>query len=105
MMHKTYHYPLISYDQTLTVQRNMEQQGYPMAVLYNPDGSLTYSSVYSGVGDFYSNSSYQDQTTLQYKNTFGVNLTPIKDILKFRGDFTYVNTAYKRQSCDELRAL
>ncbi len=96
MMHKTYHYPLISYDQTLTVQRNMEQQGYPMAVLYNPDGSLTYSSVYSGVGDFYSNSSYQDQTTLQYKNTFGVNLTPIKDILKFRGDFTYVNTAYKR---------
>lgn len=96
MMHKTYHYPLISYDQTLTVQRNLEQQGFPMAVMYNPDGSLTYSAVYNAVGDFYSNSSYQDQTTLQYKNTFGVNVTPIKHVLKFRGDFTYVNTVYKR---------
>lgn len=96
MMHKTYHYPLISYDQTLTIQRNMEQQGFPMAVMYNPDGSLTYSAVYCGVGDFYNESSFQDQTTLQYKNTFGVNITPIKDVLKFRGDFTYVNTAYKR---------
>lgn len=96
MMHKTYHYPLISYDQTLNIQRNMEQQGFPMAVMYNPDGSLTYSAVYCAVGDFYNESSYQDQTTLQYKNTFGVNITPIKDVLKFRGDFTYVNTAYKR---------
>lgn len=96
MMHKTYHYPLISYDQTLTIQRNMEQQGFPMAVMYNPDGSLTYSAVYCGVGDFYNESSFQEQTTLQYKNTFGVNITPIKDVLKFRGDFTYVNTAYKR---------
>ena len=32
MMHKTYHYPLISYDQTLNIQRNMEQQAFPMAV-------------------------------------------------------------------------
>lgn len=96
MMHKTYHYPLISYDQTMVIQRNLEQQGYPVAMLYNPDGSLTYSSVYCAVGDFYSESSYQDQTTLQFKNTFGVNITPIKDVLKFRGDFTYVNTAYKR---------
>lgn len=96
MMHKTYHHPLISYDQTLNIQRNMEQQGFPMAVMYNPDGSLTYSAVYCAVGDFYNESSYQDQTTLQYKNTFGVNITPIKDVLKFRGDFTYVNTAYKR---------
>mgnify|MGYP003374780380 FL=1 len=96
MMHKTYHYPLVSFDQTLNIQRNMEHQGYPMAVMYNPDGSLTYNAVYCSVGDFYGRYSYQDQTTLQLKNTVGLNITPIKDVLKFRGDFTYANTSYKR---------
>ena len=96
MMRKTYRYPLISYDQNLNINRNMEHQGYPMAVLYNPDGSLTYSAVYNAVGDFYNETSHQNETTLQIRNTVGLNLTPIKDVLQFRADFSYVNTAYKR---------
>ncbi len=96
LMQKSYTYPLISYDHTLNIQRNLEHQGFPMAVLYNPDGSLTYSAVYNAVGDFYNETSRQIQNTLQIKNTVGLNIVPIKDVLRFRGDFTYMNTHYKK---------
>lgn len=90
-----YHYPLMSYGDEL-VQRNLEHQGYPVAMMFNPDGTYTYSSIYNGVGDFHSKTSFQDDNTLNIRNTVGVTYTPLKDVLTFKGDATYSYKDYQR---------
>ena len=102
VMRKTYYYPLPSTNLTMTVSRNLEHQGFPIAVMYNPDGTLTYNAVYNSVGDFYNNKSHQKETTLQLRNTVGLNITPIKDVLRFRADFSYLNIAYQRMRSQNL---
>lgn len=90
-----YHYPLISYTDDL-VQRNMEHQGFPVAMMFNPDGSYTHSSLYNGVGDFHQENSYQDDNTLNMRNTVGFTYTPLAKKLIFKGDFTYSYRDYQR---------
>lgn len=90
-----YRYPLLSYADEL-VQRNLEHQGYPVATLFNPDGTYTYSSIYNGVGDFHNKTSYQDDNTLNVRNTIGVTYSPVKDVLTFKGDVTYSYKDYQR---------
>ncbi|WP_233377891.1 SusC/RagA family TonB-linked outer membrane protein [Maribellus sp. CM-23] len=95
MDYNKYHYPLMSYADEL-VQRNLEHQGYPMALMFNPDGSYTYSSIYNGVGDFHNKTSFQDDNTLNVRNTVGATYMPVKDVLTFKGDFTYSYKDYQR---------
>ncbi|SHE64474.1 TonB-linked outer membrane protein, SusC/RagA family [Mariniphaga anaerophila] len=95
MDNNKYHYPLMSYADEL-VQRNLEHQGYPMALMFNPDGTYTYSSIYNGVGDFHNETSFQDDNTLNVRNTVGATYTPVKDVLTFKGDFTYSYKDYQR---------
>lgn len=90
-----YDYPLMSYADEL-VQRNLEHQGYPVAMMFNPDGTYTYSSIYNGVGDFHSKTSFQEDNTLNIRNTVGVTYIPIKDVLTLKGDATYSYKDYQR---------
>lgn len=90
-----YHYPLMSYADEL-VQRNLEHQGFPMALMFNPDGTYTYSAIYNGVGDFHNGTSFQDENTLNVKNTVGFTYVPVKDVLTFKGDFTYSYKDYQK---------
>ncbi len=90
-----YHYPLMSYADEL-VQRNLEHQGFPVAMMFNPDGTYTYSAIYNGIGDFHGKYSFQDDNTLNVRNTIGATYVPLKDVLTFRGDFTYSYKDYQR---------
>ena len=93
--YSTYNYPLMSYADEL-IQRNLEHQGYPMALLFNPDGTYTYSAIYNGVGDFHGKYSTQDDNTFNVRNTVGVTFTPVKDVLTFKGDATFNYKDYQR---------
>lgn len=95
MDNTNYHYPLISYTDEL-IQRNMEHQGFPVAMMFNPDGSYTHSSLYNGVGDFHQKNSFQDDNTLNIRNTVGFTYTPLANRLIFKGDFTYSYKDYQR---------
>ena len=90
-----YDYPLMSYADEL-IQRNLEHQGYPVAMLFNPDGSYTYSSIYNGVGDFHNKTSFQKDNTLTLKNTVGATYVPIKDVWTIKGDATFSYKDYQR---------
>lgn len=95
MDYSKYRYPLLSYTDDL-VQRNLEHQGFPVAIMFNPDGTYTHSSLYNGVGDFHQKNSFQDDNTLTVRNTVGFTYSPIIDILTFKGDFTYNYKDYQR---------
>ena len=97
MSYKQYHYPVISYDSNMIIQRNLEHQGYPVVVMRNPDGSFTDNAVYSGMANIFSGKSYQDEFTQYFRNTLGLNITPIKDVLSFRADVSYSKTDYRRE--------
>ncbi|MEN6453144.1 MAG: TonB-dependent receptor [Prolixibacteraceae bacterium] len=90
-----YHYPLMSYGDEL-IQRNLEHQGYPVAMMFNPDGTYTYSSIYNGVGDFHNKTSFQDENTLNVRNTVGLTYVPVKDVLTLKWDGTYGYKDYQK---------
>uniref|UniRef100_UPI0032164004 SusC/RagA family TonB-linked outer membrane protein n=1 Tax=uncultured Draconibacterium sp. TaxID=1573823 RepID=UPI0032164004 len=94
MDYMDYSYPLMSYGDEL-IQRNLEHQGFPVATMYNPDGTYTYSAIYTGVGDFQNGTSFQDSKTMNVRNTVGFVYTPFKAIA-VKGDFTYSNKDYRR---------
>ncbi|MEL7586242.1 MAG: TonB-dependent receptor [Prolixibacteraceae bacterium] len=91
----TYRYPLMSYADEL-VQRNLEHQGFPVATLFNPDGTYTYNAIYNGVGDFHNKTSFQDDNTLNVKNTLGLTYVPVRDVLTLKWDGTYSYKDYQR---------
>ncbi|WP_321995527.1 TonB-dependent receptor [Draconibacterium orientale] len=94
MDNTAYDFPLMSYGDEL-VQRNLEHQGYPVAMMYNPDGTYTYSAIYNGVGDFANGTSYQDDKTMNVRNTLGFVYEPLES-LTVKGDFTYSHKNYRR---------
>ena len=93
--YQEYNYPLLSYADDL-VQRNLEHQGFPVATMFNPDGSYTYSSIYNGVGDFHNETSFLRYDQLEVRNTIGLTYVPIKDILTFKWDGTYSYKDWQR---------
>lgn len=93
--YQEYNYPLLSYADVL-IQRNLEHQGFPVATMFNPDGTYTYSSIYNGIGDFHNKTSLLNYDQLEVRNTVGVNYTPIKDILTFKWDGTYSYKDWQR---------
>ena len=63
--------------------------GCPLFVPENIDGSPTQAAVANGYWRFKNGKDYQSQETLNLVTTTGLDLTFIKDVLKFRGDFSY----------------
>ena len=93
---RKYHEPVVQYtysptnaSSTIPIQRQYEQQGYPVAVPRNPDGTWTEAAVYSGYAAFYEGNSWREYKDLKIKSTVTLTADVIKDILQFKGDFTY----------------
>ncbi len=63
----------------------------PLAIMFNPDGSLTPQS-YSSVGDFYTGNNYTNTKQVFFRNTASFSADIIKNLLNLKGDFTYANT-------------
>lgn len=85
-----YHYPMFA-DGDGNIWRQFEHQGFPMAVIHNPDGSYTHTAVYTGVASYMEGNNASDQTNTYLRNTAGVVIKPIAG-LTLKGDFTFSRT-------------
>lgn len=73
------------------IWRQFEHQGYPMAVLKNPDGTYTHTAVYTGVASYMEGNNKSKVNNTYLRNTAGVIIKPIAE-LTVKGDFTYSRT-------------
>lgn len=85
-----YHYPMFA-DGDGNIWRQFEHQGYPMAVIHNPDGSYTHTAVYTGVASFMEGNNASDQTHTYLRNTAALIMKPVQG-LTLKGDFTFSRT-------------
>lgn len=70
-----YHYPMFA-DGDGNIWRQFEHQGYPMAVIHNPDGTYTHSAVYTGIASFMEGNNASDLNNTVLRNTAGVIIKP-----------------------------
>lgn len=85
-----YHYPMFA-DGDGNIWRQFEHQGYPMAIVHNPDGTYTHSAAYTGVASFMEGNNASDLNNTVLRNTAGVIVKPVKG-LTLKGDLTYSRT-------------
>jgi len=83
----TYHTPL-NVGEGTGVWRNISDEGNPMSPMFNPDGTLSHTSVYQ-VGDMWYGKNGYDNSKRVFKNTTGYTAKFLKDKLRVKGDFTF----------------
>lgn len=72
------------------IWRNIADEGHPCSPIWNPDGTMTHSAVYS-VGDFLYGHSNRTYLKRQLKTTFSAQAKFFEDKLRVNADFTYRN--------------
>lgn len=83
---RMYSYPLTSiYEKG--IWRNIADQGFPMAVMFNPDGTLTRHAAYT-VGDFYTGNNKSISSLFNLRNTFNAAASFFDNSLRINADFT-----------------
>jgi TonB-linked SusC/RagA family outer membrane protein len=85
-----YHNPL-NVGEGSGIWRNIGDEGHPSSPMFNPDGSITMSSVYT-VGDFWYNKNGVDTKKGVFRNTTGFTAEFLNKKLRFKGDLTFRNT-------------
>lgn len=83
----TYDYPLLANGDG-NIWRYLNVQGFPMAVMNNPDGTFTHIGAYTG-GPFADGSSFSKQNRFFVRTTPSITATPFGDWLRFKADFTF----------------
>jgi len=92
---RAYHQPTVN-PNTLTVPRNLEHQGFPVTRIYNPDGSWTAASVYTGYAAMADGNNYRDNFKYDMKNSTFLTFNIIDKVLEFKADYTYLYNHSKR---------
>lgn len=87
---QTYHTPL-NVGEGTGIWRNISDEGNPMSPMFNPDGTLTHTSVYQ-VGDMWYGKNGYDNNKRVFKNTTGFTAKFLEDNLRIKGDFTFQTT-------------
>ena len=72
------------------IWRNIADEGHPCSPIWNPDGTLSHSAVYS-VGDYLYGHSNRGYINRQVKTTFAAQAKFFDDRLRLNADFTYRN--------------
>jgi len=85
-----YHVPM-NVGEGSGIWRNIADEGHPSSVMFNPDGTLSMSSVYT-VGDYWYGKNGIDTKRRVFKNTAGIVTTFFDDKFRIKGDFTFQNT-------------
>lgn len=67
-------------------------QGLPVIPFTNEDGTYTVGAAASGYEAFKEGNSSQDTETTTFTTTLGINIEPMKNVFKVRGDFSYKYT-------------
>ncbi len=65
--------------------------GIPIYPTNNPDGTYTYAGAASGYAAFNDGNSSQEESRAVFSTSLGLNWEPLKDVLKFRADFSFKN--------------
>lgn len=86
--HNKYYNPITYSEGSGVVWRNIADEGHPSSPLFNPDGTMTYSAVYT-VGDLLYGRSGITTKNSNLKNTTTFNAKFLDDRLRVNGDFTY----------------
>lgn len=90
-----YHNPL-NVGEGGSIWRNLADEGHPSSMLFNPDGTLTFSAAYT-VGDFVYGKNGIDFKKQVLRNTTGFVAAFMNDKLHVRGDLTFQNTREDRK--------
>lgn len=93
--YNNYYNPITYSEGSGVVYRNIADEGHPSSPILNPDGTLTFSGVYS-VGDLLYGQSGITTTNEVLKNTTGFNAKWFDNKLRLNGDFTYEKITYER---------
>ena len=86
--HNKYYNSITYSEGSGVVWRNIADEGHPSSPLFNPDGTMTYSAVYT-VGDLLYGRSGITTKNSNLKNTTTFNAKFLGDRLRVNGDFTY----------------
>ncbi|WP_316800796.1 TonB-dependent receptor [Pedobacter frigidisoli] len=73
------------------IWRNIADEGHPTMPLFNPDGSLTFSSAYT-VGDFFYGKNGIDTKRAVFRNITGLRTNFFNNKFRVNADFTFRNT-------------
>ncbi|MGN6214950.1 SusC/RagA family TonB-linked outer membrane protein [Parafilimonas sp.] len=84
---RKYHNPL-NVGEGGGIWRNLADEGHPSSMLFNPDGTLTFSAAYT-VGDFVYGKNGIDLLDEFFKNTTGFVAKVAGNHLRIKGDFTF----------------
>ncbi len=82
-----YHNPLNVGEQG-GIWRNISDEGHPLAPMFNPDGTLTFSAAYT-VGDFWYGKNGIDFDSRSLRNITSLTSSFLQDKLKIKGDLTF----------------
>lgn len=93
--HNKYYNPTTYSEGAGIVWRNIADEGHPSSPMFNPDGTLTYSAVYS-VGDLLYGRSGITTKNSNLKNTTSFNAKFLNDRLRVNGDFTYMQKTQEK---------
>ncbi len=94
-------YSIVNYHNPINVGegggiwRNIGDEGHPTVPLFNPDGSLTFSSVYT-VGDFIYGKNGIDTSREVFRNITGLRSRFFNNKFRVNADFTFRNTESDR---------
>lgn len=88
-----YAYPLLA-NGDAGIWRYYAVGGFPMATMYNPDGTFTQQGSNTGAS-FMDGSSRSDQNKFFIRTTPAITATPFGDLVTFKANFTYSKTFNK----------
>ena len=86
----TYHNPM-NVGEGSGIWRNIADEGFPMSPIFNPDGTLTHTSVYN-VGDFWYGKNGIDSEKREFRSTTGFLADFYDNKFRIKGNFTFQNT-------------
>jgi TonB-linked SusC/RagA family outer membrane protein len=92
---RDYYTPILNHPSNTPVWRRISDEAFPVAMLRNPDGTLTENASIV-FGSFISGNNYSDEAKKQTRNTTRLQSSFLEDKLKINGDFTFDKTSFNR---------
>lgn len=84
----SYFFPMLNHPSNTPVWRRISDEAFPIAMLRNPDGTLTENAAIV-FGSFISGNNHSDLIRLQIRNTSRFNATFFDKKLRISGDYTF----------------
>ena len=92
---RAYFTPILNHPSNTPVWRRISDEAFPVAMLRNPDGTLTENASIV-FGSFISGNNHWDESRRQTRNTSRIFTNFFDNKLKINGDFTFEKTAFNR---------